>query len=80
MQSDKLREQNVISLKFFLVIVSSKSYIPLPSNIRLYFNAFTNVKVKTEDTEDIPTYKFIFTDLDDMDQLQKRCGDTTYII
>ncbi|XP_026383605.1 uncharacterized protein LOC113279110 [Papaver somniferum] len=59
-------------------MASSKGYRPLPSDIRLYFNAFTKVKLKTEETEDIPTYRFIFTDLDDMDQLQKRCGKTTY--
>ncbi|KAI3950784.1 hypothetical protein MKW92_033353, partial [Papaver armeniacum] len=55
-----------------------KGYRPLPSNMRLNFNAFTNVKVETEQTEGIPTYRFSFMDLDDMDQLQKRCGDTTY--
>ncbi|KAI3874225.1 hypothetical protein MKX03_014257 [Papaver bracteatum] len=78
MHKDKLIDQNVISLQFFKLMASSKCYRPLPSDIRLFFNAFTRVKLKTEETEDIPTYRFIFTDLDDMDQLQKRCGRTTY--
>ncbi|KAI3949967.1 hypothetical protein MKW92_017079 [Papaver armeniacum] len=77
MHGDKLREQNVISLKFFSILESEKGYRPLRSNLRMNFTTYTSVKVKNEENENIPTYRFLFTELE---QLQERSGDTIYTI
>ncbi|KAI3883989.1 hypothetical protein MKX03_003349 [Papaver bracteatum] len=74
---DKLREQNVISLKFFSILESEKGYRPLRSNLQMIFNTYTSVRVKNEENENMPTYRFFFTELE---QLHERSGDTVYTI
>ncbi|KAI3841208.1 hypothetical protein MKX03_004912 [Papaver bracteatum] len=70
--SEKLREQNVISLKFFSIVESEKGYRPLPSNLRILFNAYTSVKVENKN---IPNYRFFFTE---QEQLEERYNNTVY--
>ncbi|KAI3877076.1 hypothetical protein MKW92_049764 [Papaver armeniacum] len=75
MHSEKLREQNLISLKFFSIVESEKGYRPLPSNLLIVFNAYTSVKVENEENENIPNYRFFFTELE---QLEERYDNTVY--
>ncbi|KAI3894729.1 hypothetical protein MKX03_033378 [Papaver bracteatum] len=77
MHGDKLREQNVISLKFFFILESEKGYRPLRSNLQMIFTTYTSVKVKNEENENMPTYRFFFTELK---QLHERNCVTIYTI
>ncbi|KAI3948234.1 hypothetical protein MKX01_014833 [Papaver californicum] len=77
MHMEKLREQNVISLKKFPIANYSRTYRPLPSNLWLTFNTFINVKVETEDNKNIPTFRFFLTELE---ELLERYGDIAHTI
>lgn len=74
---DKVKDQQLIRIKGFVVKSYRGGFRPIPGTRKLYVNAFTSIVVIQEDGQQIPRYKFV---LAEFASLREKLGQRTDLI